>query len=142
MPILIPFFAWLAAVQVPSPASPMAAVKAAAILVSIAVGLCTLAGGSYAAGMRGAEIKHVKRNVDADLTRRREEFRQVVGRLERLELSLERARTGAVERRVAAERWQSRMDATIENVVVRLSRIEDQVMRLNQIEPADAREAA
>jgi len=84
----------------------------------------------------------VKQGVGADLARNRQDVTQVVTRLERVELSLERYLGAAVEQRVAAERWQSRMDATIENVAVRLGRIENLVTRLSLMEHAEAREAA
>jgi len=121
--LIIPFAAWLAALQLPM-ASPPDSVREAAALISAAGGLASITVLVYRLGVWRQEMVNTKLNIAGEIARYREEMVQRFEHLDRRWSTIDRFIEAATEQRVAGERWQARVDATLEAIDTRLGDLE------------------
>jgi len=121
--LIIPFAAWFAALQLPMP-SPPATIKEAAALITAAGGLASMTVLVYRLGGWRQEMQNTKVNVAGEIARYREEMVRSFDQLERRFTNIDRFIQAAAEQRVAGERWQARVDTTLEAVDTRLDQLE------------------
>ena len=121
--LIIPFAVWLAALQLPM-ASPWDTIREAAALISAAGGLASVTVLVYRLGVWRQEMVNTKLNIAGEIARYREETVQRFEQLDRRWTSIERFMEAATEQRVAGERWQGRVDTTLETVETRLGQLE------------------
>ncbi|HEY5061919.1 MAG TPA: hypothetical protein VII52_10315 [Gemmatimonadaceae bacterium] len=115
--LILPFALWAGALQAALPGQSNAEVySAAAALASITVMV-------YRLGVWRQEMVNTKHNVGAEVARYREESAEQFGRLEHRFSAVERFIETATEHRIGVERWQSRVDATLEAMDESLDRL-------------------
>jgi hypothetical protein len=93
-------------------------------LVSLACGLASLVVMAYHYGAWRQEMVNIKHNVGEEVTRSRRESAEHFARLEERFAAVERFIAQSTEHRVALERWQARVDATLDLIRSTLARLE------------------
>ena len=83
----------------------------------------------YRLGVWRQEMVNTKHNIGAEIARYREESAEHFTRLERRFAAIERFIDAATEHRVGIERWQGRVDTTLEA-------IDDSLVRLDSAPPS------
>ena len=117
-PLILPFALWIGALQAAVPQQSTAELfSAAAALASITVMV-------YRLGVWRQEMVNTKHNVGGEIARYRQESTAQFTRLETRFTAVERFIEAATEHRVGIERWQARVDTT-------LDAIDDSIARLD-----------
>ena len=93
-------------------------------VVAMILGLCGLAGMVYGVGAKQERAKNAEANVLAAVARLREEMNQSLARLEREIRTICRYIAAATEQRAQTQRWQGRVDTTLEALGRRLEQLE------------------
>jgi len=101
-----------------------ATIKEAAALITAAGGLASMTVLVYRLGGWRQEMQNTKVNVAGEIARYREEMVRSFDQLERRFTNIDRFIQAAAEQRVAGERWQARVDTTLEAVDTRLDQLE------------------
>jgi len=114
MASLLPFVIWLGVLQVPLRPFEAHPPDSPGSLVSIAAALTGLTVAVYRLGVWREQMSNTKSNVTAEVARHREESAQHFVAIERRLASIEQHITGGVEQRASLERWQGRVDTTLE----------------------------
>jgi len=123
---LIPFVVWLGVLQLPVRPLDIHPGDTVPGLVSVAAALTGLTVAVYRLGVWREQMNITKQNVTAEVARHREEARQHFANIERRLASIERYITGGVEHRASLERWQGRVDSTLEGHTRRLDTLAEQ----------------
>jgi hypothetical protein len=116
----------LQAASAPPTSAPLAFVPAIGAVVS----LTTLGVMLYRLGVWRQDMANAKQNVGSDVVRYREETGRNLERLERRLAAMDQFLAAAGEHRVAAERWQGRMETKLEAQERELRGAMDRVERL------------
>ena len=115
--LILPFALWVGALQTVMPNQGNAELfSAAAALASITVMV-------YRLGVWRQEMVNTKHNVGAEVARYRQESAAQFARLESRFTAVERFIEAATEHRVGIERWQGRVDTTLEAIDGSLARL-------------------
>jgi hypothetical protein len=117
---VLPFVVWLGILQLPVRTIDPRAPDDLATLLSLAAGLTGLTVAVYRLGVWREQMNNAKQNVGAQVARHREEANQHFANIEQRLGTIERYVAGGVEQRVALERWQGRVDTTLESHARRL----------------------
>ncbi|HTR77638.1 MAG TPA: hypothetical protein VMH39_05995 [Gemmatimonadaceae bacterium] len=128
MRILVPLALWVGALQLPLPEG--LAPESTASLLTAAATLAGLTVMVYRLGMWRQDMHNMKHNIGAEVSRYREETNQELRLLGRGLESIQQYIAAATEQRVASERWQARVDTTIENHERELTAVGGRVGRL------------
>ena len=116
--LALPFALWLGALQATLPN------QGGTELLSTALALASLTVLVYRLGVWRQEMLNTKHNIAAEIAEYRRESSEQFLRLEKRFIAIERFIESAIEQRVAIERWQSRVDTTLEA-------IDDSLVRLD-----------
>jgi hypothetical protein len=114
---LLPFVVWLGVlhgVQEPMHTMEPHAPDSLGALLSMAAALAGLTVAIYQLGVWREQMNNTKSNVTAELARQREESAQHFVAIERRLTSIEQHVSGGMDHRALLERWQGRVDATLE----------------------------
>jgi hypothetical protein len=106
--LILPFAIWIGVLQAMAPA------QNGAEALSTAVALASITVLVYRLGVWRQEMVNTKHNVGAEIARYRAESTEHFLRLEHRFGTIERFIESATEQRVGLERWQSRIDTTLE----------------------------
>ena len=106
--LVLPFALWIGALQAIVPN------QGTAELCSAAAGLASITVMVYRLGVWRQEMVNMKHNVGAEVARYGQESAEQFARLERRFTAVERFIDAATEHRVQIERWQGRVDTTLE----------------------------
>ena len=121
--LILPLAIWIGALQVALPN------QGSTELLSSALALASLTVLVYRLGVWRQEMLNTKHNSGAEITRYREESAERFTRLENRFAAIERYVDAATEHRVGIERWQGRVDTTLEA-------IDDSLVRLDSVAPS------
>ena len=126
MASLLPFIIWLGVLQVPIRPFDAHPPDSVGGLVSVAAALTALTVAVYRLGVWREQMSNTKSNVTAEVARHREESTQHFLAIERRLASIEQFITGGVEQRAVLERWQGRVDSTLETHARRMDGLDAQ----------------
>ena len=126
--ILISFGIWLGVIQIAGP--PVITLGGAGELIGVAGGLAGLTVMVYRLGVWRQEMYNTKHDVAAEVARYREESSRDFKRLEQRLTVFDQYVAAWNEQRVRAERWQVRVDTTIEGHEKELTKVADRLQRL------------
>jgi hypothetical protein len=118
--LILPFAVWIGVLQNVMPQ------QSGAESLSAAVALASVTVMIYRLGVWRQEILNTKHNIGAEIARYREESAAQFARLERRFSAVERFIELATEQRVGNERWQGRVDTTLEAIDSSLGRLTPQ----------------
>jgi len=121
---LLPFAVWLGILQLPLRSFEPRPPDSVGGLVSVAAALTGLTVAVYRLGVWREQMNNTKSNVTAEITRHREESMQHFAAIERRLASIEQYISGGVEHRALLERWQGRVDTTLETHARRIDALE------------------
>jgi putative heme iron utilization protein len=119
--VAIPFAIWLGVLQMPN--GQAHTLGEFGSLVSFAVALTGLTIAIYRLGVWREQMNNTKNNVSVEVARNRDESNEHFGALERRLTSIDGHIAAAVEQRAAMERWQGRVDATLQTHDRRLDQL-------------------
>ena len=128
-PLVIPFVLWLGLLQSRWPDAPLETIRGLAEILSLAGALAGLTVAVYRLGVWRQEMHNTKHNVVAEVARYREESNLHFARLDERFISIDRFIDAAMEQRVATERWQARLDASLAGVAERVGQLEEEARR-------------
>ena len=114
---------WLAGVQVPLGLHPDS-LQQVALLFTIAGALASATAMVYRLGVWRQAMQYVEHNVVAEMARHTSESNRNFARLDERFADIDRFMATVAEQRVTTERWQARIEATLDSVETRVSRIE------------------
>jgi hypothetical protein len=106
--LVLPFALWIGALQTLVPN------QGNAELFSAAAGLASITVMVYRLGVWRQEMVNTKHNVGAEVARYGRESAEQFARLERRFTAVERFIEASTEHRVGIERWQGRVDTTLD----------------------------
>jgi hypothetical protein len=115
--LILPFALWAGALQAVLPN------QGSAELYSAAAALASLTVMIYRLGVWRQEMANIKHNVGAEVSRFRQESAEQFARLENRFGAFERFVESTTEHRVSMERWQGRVDTTLEAIDESLMRL-------------------
>ncbi|HEY5062135.1 MAG TPA: hypothetical protein VII52_11405 [Gemmatimonadaceae bacterium] len=116
--LILPFALWAGALQAVLPN------QGSAELYSAAAALASLTVMIYRLGVWRQEMANIKHNVGAEVARYRQESAEQFARLESRFSAIERFIEAATEHRLGVERWQGRVDTTLEAIDQTVDRLE------------------
>ena len=119
--LILPFALWVGALQAIAPT------QGSTELLSAAAALASLTVMVYRLGVWRQEMVNTKHNIGAEIARYREESAAQFQRLENRFAAVERFIDAATEHRVGIERWQGRVDATLEALDDSVARLDNSV---------------
>jgi hypothetical protein len=111
MTCILPFVIWLGLLQGPLEPHPPDSLGG---ILSVAAALTGLTVAVYRLGVWREQMNSTKSNVTAELARFREDSDRHFVTVERRLFSIEQRITGVIDERAALERWQGRVDTTLE----------------------------
>ena len=115
--LILPFAVWIGVLQNVLPMQSSAeSLPAAVALASITVMV-------YRLGVWRQEMVNTKHNIGAEIAQYRRESAEQFRRLEQRFIAVERFIESATEQRVGIERWQGRVDTTLEALDSAIDRI-------------------
>lgn len=114
LPMLLPFAAWLSALQALNES--VASVEGSARLAGIAGVLGTLTVLVYRLGVWRQEMEHTKHSVGAEVKAHREESATNFERLEQRLEAIDHVVSAVHDHRLRAGRWQARTDRRLERL--------------------------
>ena len=115
--LILPFALWVGALQTVMPN------QGNTEILSAAVALASLTVLVYRLGVWRQEMLNTKHNVGAEVARYRQESAAQFTRLENRFSAIERFIDASTEHRVSIERWQGRVDTTLDAIDDSLARL-------------------
>ncbi len=117
--LVLPFAVWIGVMQ------NFGSTQSSAESLSAAVALAGITVLIYRLGVWRQEMVNTKHNVGAEIARYRQESADQFRRLEQRFTAVERFIEGARDQRVGIERWQGRVDTTLETIAGSIARLEN-----------------
>jgi hypothetical protein len=115
--LILPFAVYVGVLQAAMPYG------SGAEILSCAVALASITVMVYRLGVWRQEMANIKHNVGAEVSRFRQESAEQFARLENRFGAFERFVESTTEHRVSMERWQGRVDTTLEAIDESLMRL-------------------
>ena len=117
--LVLPFAVWIGVMQ------NLGGTQSSAESLSAAVALAGITVLIYRLGVWRQEMVNTKHNVGAEIARYRQESADQFRRLEQRFTAVERFIESARDQRVGIERWQGRVDTTLESIADSIARLEN-----------------
>ena len=117
--LVLPFAVWIGVMQ------NLGGTQSSAESLSAAVALAGITVLIYRLGVWRQEMVNTKHNVGAEIARYRQESADQFRRLEQRFTAVERFIESARDQRVGIERWQGRVDTTLEMIADSIARLEN-----------------